>query len=329
MNLSRLEELATELFINNVRKIDGKLLTPLDWNDYQKTAQKNHQAESASNKELYDSLVFVAEAIKRDGGITEEVYEAHKYAINSTARDLVDLRVWGSGLSGNCIKEDREGKKASPEQIARFPEDYTSSQIREGHVNIRDTPEKLSDWEGTLFQTEYDESGVLTTYRFFHQAHRNTLVVKSVDLDDLQAAVVSFVQQYSDPVPEIPYPFPCPKSLYEDKVNEFNKEFGPYLKVVDIKDRTMVQFHDNPEKLAHLVGEHTASISVREGPLTYSLASGAPHYAYLDLFIPEHCQTPIIFNAEEHHDQPTVVHPLMFPEFVIDVMKTYVQAKTQ
>ena len=169
MDINELEALLNELFVQNTVHFQRETLTPL--NIEHSCALKD---KAKTERELYDSLVLVAQLIDQNGGISEQTYETHKYAINSIARDLTNLRWWGSNQTVRCEQEDREGKKTDSKKAELKDKRYSE----EENINIFG-----SQKEGTLFYREF-ENGTLIYFRIFHQGHRASLDVKTVNIPE-------------------------------------------------------------------------------------------------------------------------------------------------
>jgi hypothetical protein len=218
-----------------------------------KKIRQKVKKEKKEEMELYNSLIKVKEAIEIDGGISEKTYEEYKYAINSLARDLTEQRWWGSNQVNRCEKQDKEGKSPTTEQIARFPEDGDFSE--NGHTNIFDEKPKMSFFEGTLFQREYDENSNLEFFRLFHQGHRDELTVKTVDIEELVSKINSFVTDFVDEVPTPDFGFTLSAEEYREKIEQFNKLFAPDIMSLEIKDNeaVLIKFTENPKQLAEMI----------------------------------------------------------------------------
>lgn len=338
MDLSGLETLANELFVDNFKLVKGRYVSPLNIDSVVEEIGELERRKKEGERELYDSLVHVVEAIKKDGGISERTYDAHKYAINSFARDLTRQRWWGSALTHLCEREDRNGRKATPTQIARFPEDKFYSESEFNHTNIFDEGDKTSIWEGTLFQTDYNAQGNLETFRIFHQGHRNALKITRVNISELVDNIKSYMAGFSDEVPETQFDFTLDRDKYLQKVERFNAEFGDHVKVEIIgegsKSILVARFNDNPERLANTFVElgqaNEMEIQARMGSITYSVSRGDPDYSYIDLFLPCHVGPSgqrEQFNPERHKDSQTLILPYLAPTFSIQLMKMYVSAR--
>jgi len=338
----RAAKLLNELFAANFTYQQGKYISPLNAESAGQELSRAEQAKKQKEKELFTSLAEVKEAIERDGGISEETYERHKYAINSIARDLVGQRWWGSGLSHLCEQEDREGKKATPEQIARFPEDTDFTEGLHGHTNVFDQGHKTSSWEGTLFHPKYEDltfpdtgakvQGRMESLRIFHQGHRNALSIRTVNVFDLVAKIESFVAEFTEEVPGQQFGFTLDREAYLSKMAEFNEQFGNLVTLEIIGDNVVAKFNANPqqvaEKLVELGRANGMGITSRMGTMTYTVSSRDHNYgkgyAYADLLLLDHLQgRHDKFDPEKHENAPTGLLPYLQPEFANDLISIY------
>lgn len=336
MDLGKLETLAQELFVDNFKLVKGKYVSPLNVDSMAEEVGASERRKKERERELYNLLVPVAEAIERSGGISEAIYETHKYAINSLVRDLTRQRWWGSALNYLCEKEDREGKKATPEQIARFNNGKYGAIVDGSHVNIFDEGYEKSGFEGTLFQTDYDKDRNLATFRIFHQGHRDALQVKTANVPELVDKIKSYVAGFSDNIPETQ--FTLDRDTYLQKMEEFNAKFGDYVRVeiVGKSNRAAVvaRFNENPERLASRFVElgqaNGMEVKARKGQMTYMISRGASDYDLIDLFLPSHLELSWEhqpFDPEKHRDAPTMILPYLAPELSIPLLKMYLSAQ--
>lgn len=345
MNTNKLEVLARELFVDNCKHIKNKCVCPLNADVLAKGFIAVERFKKAKEKELYDSLVEVASVIARDSGISAQTYERHKYAINSLARDLTGQRWWGSALAYLCEREDREGKNASREQIARFFDKKYGEFVSGRHVNIFDEEYKESGFEGTLFQTDYDARGNLETFRIFHQGHRNSLKVTQVNIEELIAKIKQYVAEFNSEAAKPQFGLTLDKQQYMDKIREFNTEFGKWVMIETMRstgeEHVVARFNENPEELANkLVGlsaAHGVDLTSRRGPMTYSVsAEWSGKFMFVDLFLPVHLEKPWAnenFDPVKHKNCSTLILPGSSSEFVtplaIELMKMYVAAQKE
>lgn len=323
-------QLLDKLFSTNFTYQQGKYISPLNAESVGQDLDQAERAKKQKEKKIFTSLAKANEAIKIDGGISEETYEGHKYAINSIARDLVGQRWWGSGLSHLCEQEDLEGKKATLEQIARFPEDKDFTESQHGHTNIFDQGYETSSFEGTLFQTEFDSNGNLATYKIFHQGHRNALSIRTVNIPELVAKIESFVTEFTEEVPGQQFGFTLDREAYLSKMVEFNEQFGSLVTLEIFRDNVVAKFNANPQEVAERLVELGNANGMRltcEARTGY-VVKGTSHrdnsFHYLDLFLPDHLQGKHDkFDPGKHQNKQTVLLPYLQPEFANDLISMY------
>ena len=321
-------KLLTELLVTNSTHQHGSYISPLS---AVSAGQVPDQAEQVINQELFDSLVRVKEAIERDGGISESTYDSHKFAINSIARDLVGLRWWGSNLSHLCQVADRNGKKVPANLAAKYPYDVDFKERQHGHVNIFDEEDSRSNFEGTLFQTEFYSNGNLSTFRIFHQGHRDELSIRAVNIPMLFARIELLVKQFTQKKPCQQFGFTLDREEYLRKIEEFNAQFGKFVKLEIIGDRVYVKFNANPqqvaEKLVALGNDNGMKLTCepRTGYLVKGLYGPNKSFKYLDLLMDEHMRgSRETFDPEKHKD--TLSYLLLsgsYQEFSIELIALY------
>lgn len=260
----------------------------------------NHAKPNKKYQKLpKDEIDEIKEAVKRDGGISKNTYEQHKFEINSIARNMVNLKdslYFDNGNDKYC----REGKTVTPEQSARFPEDgiYNSVNILDQNLFNR------SDYEGILFHAEFDESGNLQSYKIFNQIHRNTLEVRTVDIARLAT-------YYDYPVlEEEKY------RQYRQKIEKFNMQYGSRVVIEIISDRIIAKFNANPQKVA----ERLVKLGRKNGMrITFKMeeeyCSVTRHnndsclIASVNLLLPDNIQSNIHekSDAKKHQNSATIL----------------------
>ncbi len=321
-----LSSLLNVLFVTNYTYAQGRYVSPLNADTVDQRAELDKKRKE---KEIYTSLVEVNKATERDKGISEVTYETHKYAINSLARDLTGQRWWGSRLKYKCEQQDREGKKASPTQIERFPQDMYYREDKFGHTNIFDEGRDKSKFEGTLFQTDYDQQGNLQTYRIFHQGHRDALKIETVNVSELGIKIRAFVAEYSDESHGKDLGFTLDPIAYLKKIGEFNEQFGNFVAIEVMDQDVVAKFPLNPQQLAErLVGlgqKRGMELKSRKGTSTFTVSSGEPDFYYVDLNLPSHMKgSSEKFDPEIHSNTPTIIMPYLNPKFSIPLIEMYV-----
>lgn len=98
LNINQFEKSLKELLIDNEVYFRGRTITPANYDLLVPQILNDVEQKNKSNKEIRDSLFQVVQAVERDGGISQQTYELHKYAINSFARDFTQQRWWGREL---------------------------------------------------------------------------------------------------------------------------------------------------------------------------------------------------------------------------------------
>lgn len=334
MDMELFNALAKELLIDNVKRIEGCYITPywvtpLNILHGQKLLLAKAQDEKDVEREVHASLVEVVAAMDRDKGINEAAYEANKYGINSLARDLTEQRWWALGSSNEmCIRADREGRKAAVEQVARFPTDHVPDDMP--HTNIFDTGARGSNFEGTVFQTEYGSDGNLTLFRIFHQGHRDMLKITTVDVPVLAARIKEFVASYTDMV-RVTHPgLTLNAAAYRQKMDQFNQAFGDCVRLGEMQEasqRSMLTatfVQDNPSQLADKMVQYgkmegllfrkvmgTVTHTVWDDTLT---GETGDHSRYVDLYLERHLRESWgakPFDSIMDADKPTVILPYL------------------
>jgi len=324
----RAEKLLNVLFAENFTYQQGKYISPLNAESAGQELSRDGQAKK--QKELFTSLAEVKEAIERNDGISEETYERHKYAINSIARDLVDQRWWGNNLSHLCEKEDREGKKATAEQIAKFPDDTDFTEERHGHTNIFDQGYERSVFEGTLFETKFDPNGNLATYKIFHQGHRDALRIRTVNITELVSKIKSFVAEFTEEVPGQQFGFTLDKKAYLQKMAEFNEQFGNFVTLEVIGNNVVAIFNANPQQVAKKLVElgnaegMKLTSEARSGYVIKGTNDSDGRFHYADLLLLDNMEVKYdTFDPKKHKNTHTALLPYLTPEFAIDLITMY------
>ena len=311
MDINELEALLNELFVQNTVHFQRETLTPL--NIEHSCALKD---KAKTERELYDSLVLVAQLIDQNGGISEQTYETHKYAINSIARDLTNLRWWGSNQTVRCEQEDREGKKTDSKKAELKDKRYSE----EENINIFG-----SQKEGTLFYREF-ENGTLIYFRIFHQGHRASLDVKTVNIPELIEKIKDYVANYK---PEIDLGFTVGKEEYLAKIAEFNQEFGEYvqLKILGKNTESIVvaYFKETPHELANKLREIAESAGQKAimdewgEDRTFNLNGRTA-----DLFLASDIERE--YHEKIQEGKSTIILPFKYPEASNPLIQMYLSA---
>ena len=315
-------QLLEELFLENYTHSKGEHISPLNAGSVGPKLDQAERVKRQKEKELYDSLVEVERAIKRDGGISGITYEDHHYAINKLARALAELEWWGGDLYFRCEREDREGKRATEGQARRFPNDGDYG------TNIFDEGGRRSNFEGTLFYVELDGDDNLKSLRIFHQGHRDRLSVRTVDIAALKERIHNFVVNFTEAPPTSKFDFPLSREEYLRKIKEWNQLFGARatIKIVG-NEEVVVEFDANPqqvaERLVELGKREKLNLTARMGPTSYIVTRKAG--GYVDLFLPRHLQNDQKpFDPVEDRGDHAVLLPYLRPEVSNPLIAMYV-----
>jgi hypothetical protein len=227
---SELSHLVEELLGTNMQPHKGRSITPLNEARFARDIEQPWDA--GLRREVYDSLKVVLSAVDSDGGISSKLYEENKFAINVVARDLAGLRFSSTANPEMfCYNQDREGKQATQQQAAEFSEDGRYGEAVDGsHVNIFDEGYEQSGFEGTLFDLTCDSDN-LQTMRIFHQGHRNSLHIKTVDSEKLISEMRSRVASYEEGT-KLPWTLTLDKSEYLGKIDDFNTRLQGKVEIV-------------------------------------------------------------------------------------------------
>lgn len=225
------QQMLRRLTIENVKKYtdisgsSGGSVSPLSLDDVLLRAQAQVDATRTTREEMLELL----EKIRSAGGITLEIYQDERlgYRMRDTLRRAVNAHWWGSNLVHNCEAEDRVGMRAFDEINEAFPNDgFLEDQRvfeRFGHSLGLESYKKE---EGTLFYLSFDSAENISSFRIFHQGHRNSLQVETYTAEQL----ISYLTTKStEEIPEvkdlIPH-FTLTADEYLQHVARFNKHIG-------------------------------------------------------------------------------------------------------
>lgn len=340
MDQHSLENSLKEIFVANVVNEQDEYVTPLNAGELTNVLLASARCNREARGKLVDSLREVLSAA-REGRINLKLYNSHSFAINSVARDATSQRWWGSGLDYLCIQEDEESKPVPIKKLARFPHDGNYGGISnsgETHVNILDEPSKQSAWEGTLFHQSYD-SGYLRSIRIFHQGHRNSLKITTIEQGDLMEAIEQAVLEY-DKLPEVkPVSLPLTKQEYRKRMDAFNQEFGDVVQIkvlnTERKSILVAELAENPQKVAEwfvqTAPEQGINGYANRGVMTYTIGERQNHGS-VDLFLETHLTQPwsnTQFDSIKHADARTVIMPYLEPRFSIPFLTMYVKGHSE
>lgn len=214
-------QLVTELLETNFLEHEGQSVTPLDLERINKNSKRSEI--NPLKEEVYNSLKEIVGQIEKVGYISRSMYEDNRFAFNSLARDLANLRISSTCNETFCYRQDRESRNATPQQVNSFPNDGAFGEVvYQTHTNIFSSLNKESDFEGTLFHLSY-EKHELQSIRLFHQAHRNSLHIKTVSSEKLVQEIRPYLSSHEEEIESQPN-FTLSKEEYLRKVDEFNEK---------------------------------------------------------------------------------------------------------
>jgi len=132
--------------------------------------------------------------------------------------------------------------------------------------------------------------------------------------------------------------FTLDRETYLQRVEEFNAEFGDYVRVEIMGDgnlaQPVVKFKENPERLAAMLVElgkvNGLEVEARLGPITYTVSRPDSPNDYVNLCLPSHLgrlSVPETFDPQRHKDAPTMMVAYLAPKLSIPLMKMYLSAQ--
>ena len=204
----------------NIEKVIPEIEADLR-REYESTAPYDHK--------IMGSLAKVAAAIKADGKISREVYQANQFAINYLARDLNT----GDLPFNSCVVGVDKGHYS-------LPDGYYSQRILSNS----------EDSFGTEFQREYEDDK-LSMLRIFDQREYDSLFVKTVDLKLLQERILTLDQIKPRELSDLGLSeIQNEETFALETLDPFNQAFGDYvsLNVFYFPDKSAVVlgFKDSP-----------------------------------------------------------------------------------
>lgn len=248
---SELSHLVEELLDTNMQSHKGRSVTPLNEARFAREIEQPWDADI--KREVYDSLKVVLAAVDSEGGISRGTYEGNLFAINTIARDVAGLRFSSTANpEAFCYNQDRISRNATADQLERHPFDGRYGEVAGGtHVNILDTWGETSDFEGTIFHVNYD-SHIMQTMRIFHQGHRDSLHIETVDSERLISEMRSYVASYEEGT-KLPWTLTLDKSEYLGKIDEFNTRLQGKVEIVLIGEGDeafpVVKIYEQPAEM--------------------------------------------------------------------------------
>ena len=142
----------------------------------EKVVAKEYSERFPHTQNVASELPDILSAIKRDGAITRSTYEKFHASINAIARVMTSTA--GVALGGsNTFEEDNEQSR----EVNRVYENMLDGQTPEhAEINVLGGTR-----EGAVFLRTYDVEDRLSTFRVFHQIHRASVKIATVELDGL------------------------------------------------------------------------------------------------------------------------------------------------
>jgi hypothetical protein len=233
-------KLLSEIFVSHRATLSQSTVNPINLDAAYQSVSEEAITRIAAEEERYKSLAEVAESIREHGGITKDEYGKHKAEINRFTRVWLDIQGIAEGYDPHS--EDVVAQEVTPDVLARFPDDgrYSNKNIFGNHRLAQPIPGyepgngviRLLDDEGIMWHREYTgDDQLMTRFRIYNQAHRKTLVVKTVDVPVLQRKILDYVEKYQpESVPEKP-DLGVSEEAYRRMVDEFNGHYAGIMHV--------------------------------------------------------------------------------------------------
>ncbi len=234
INENDLDQLVKEIFVDsfkrisfgdrywdispfNVEKVKKELVPIID---------KEYKNRVPHCNEILNTLDQLSSAITEAGRITKEIYEKHHFALNNIARVQTHTDIKISGGYYHLEDEDQKSREIGASHTILLDGEYGEMTGKYGYY-----PNIFGDaGEGTLFQREYDGTGVLTKFRIFHQLHRNSLKIATINLDTLQTRIVDLIKERNEGKRKVDLSLPYDANTFAyEKLTEFNQAFGDYI----------------------------------------------------------------------------------------------------
>ena len=230
-----LEQLIEDIFVKSFRRVSfGERywdISPFNVEHVRKELdpliEKEYRERVPHPEDVLVSLDDISAAIKRDGGITQGTYNAHHFALNGIARTLTGTNTRISGGLYSLEEDDQRSREIGCAHSSLADGEYGEMTRYFNDINIFG-----NNGEGTLFQRKYDDGDFLTTFRIFHQFHRASLKVATVDLTKLQERVNELIKErdVGRRVVDLSLPYDAETFVYE-KIVKFNELFGDSIRL--------------------------------------------------------------------------------------------------
>jgi hypothetical protein len=341
---TELERLVNEIFVDSFKVVEFQKrkwnISPFNVDKVRSEVEleitKEYNERVPHTDRIMNDLDQLSVSIRMVGGITREIYETHHFALNAIARTLTDTDRRIAGGIYNLAEDDERSGEINDRFKGMGDREYGES---------THCPNIFGNaGEGTLFQRDYSESDMLTTFRIFHQMHRAmhraNLRVATVDLDQLQNRVGELVREREKgrEVVNLDLPYDTDTFAYE-KVIEFNRAFSDYvtLNVFSIGGRRprpilVVEFKDPHSKVAQdfmdLQDQHGVPLEVYKREQSTTLRKKGD-YTPLDFYDREEIDggSPQELKLDSTSDSVSTYLVLgnRVPEFFIPMLKSYIQ----
>jgi hypothetical protein len=199
--------------------------SPLSVEELSVKSQVQVDSARANRQEVLELL----EQIRSEDGITLDLYQHDRlgYRIRVALRSAVEADWWGSAQVHRCDAEDRVGMRASDEINEAYPNDgmFSNERVFKRFVHLPGNNLGIKE-EGTLFHLTFGAADKISSFRVFHQGHRDTLQVATYSAEQL----ISYLTTTSaEPLPEakdlVPH-FEVTKAEYLGLIARFNQFVG-------------------------------------------------------------------------------------------------------
>jgi hypothetical protein len=224
----RFKHIIQTIFVENFDYLDGLVVNPINIDLIAPTKMQSRREKYKQELEYYQKIEAIIEVIHKKGGITQNLYKQHTQAINHFIRLWLGYTPVANGYDPKS--EEITGQKPTREMVANYPEDGTFKDQNIFDYNRKapttDEDEEnlfLHHEEGILWQKIFDEDGLLTKFRVFHQPHRSTLQVKTLDLENLYQEMENFIKHNKPAIEEISTDRFISKEKYLKLIEEFNQ----------------------------------------------------------------------------------------------------------
>ncbi len=339
--MTNLDILIQEIFVDSFRTFffQDRLWHLSPFNATKIKREINVEVEKVRKKQVpYSTDVLgvldnLSREIKQAGGITRGIYEQYGFALNAIARELTDTNRSIPGARYFIPDEDRKSAEIS-EKFRSIPDgEYGECAGSYSYTNIFDSNYK----EGTLFQRDY-EGDNLTTFRIFHQMHRASLLVGTVDIKTLEEEVDKIIKVRDTKI-EIDTDLPYDEDTFAyEKIPEFNGAFGEALtlNVFSIGNNYnhpifIIEFKQSRAELAKIFSGFDVPLSVYSDDVRLTLRKGARIDSVLDFYdravIDRHEPQHFRLDTTDDKVQTYLILGNSVPDFFVPMLKSYIRTQ--